>query len=131
MNFLLQETIIFAVLSPCRTLYVFASLLHYALISQTPYDTLNFTTMIIDPLQTMDCLRDGEDLVFLYQLVWGQTDTSYACHVAAMMGLPKELVERGAKVNSIPIPNYCLIFDPFSSKSAPYVYGICMGKYQF
>jgi len=43
-------------------------------------------------------LQDGEELVFLYQLVEGKTDTSYACHIAAMMGLASELVKRGAKV---------------------------------
>lgn len=48
--------------------------------------------------QTMEVLQDGEELVFLYQLVEGKTDTSYACHIAAMMGLAPELVKRGAKV---------------------------------
>ena len=46
----------------------------------------------------MEVLQDGEELVFLYQLVEGKTDTSYACHIAAMMGLAPELVKRGAKV---------------------------------
>ncbi len=46
----------------------------------------------------MDFIRDGEELVFLYQLVPGTSDTSYACHVALMAGLPKELVRRGAEV---------------------------------
>ena len=46
----------------------------------------------------MEVLQDGEEFVFLYQLVEGKTDTSYACHIAAMMGLASELVKRGAKV---------------------------------
>ena len=48
----------------------------------------------------MEVLQDGEELVFLYQLEPGKTDTSYACHIAAMMGLAPELVQRGAKVQT-------------------------------
>ena len=60
-------------------------------------------------LQTMDCLQDGDELVFLYQLVKGQTSTSYACQVAAAMGLPPQVVARGAQVMDLisrkrPIP---------------------------
>ena len=60
-------------------------------------------------LQTMDCLQDGDELVFLYQLVKGQTSTSYACQVAAAMGLPPQVVARGAQVTDLisrkrPIP---------------------------
>ena len=60
-------------------------------------------------LQTMDCLQNGDELVFLYQLVKGQTSTSYACQVAAAMGLPPQVVARGAQVTDLisrnrPIP---------------------------
>ena len=50
--------------------------------------------------QTIEVLQDGEELVFLYQLVAGKTDTSYACHIAAMMGVAPELVQRGTKVQT-------------------------------
>ena len=56
--------------------------------------------------QTMEVLQDGEELVFLYQLVEGKTDTSYACHIAAMMGLAPELVQRGAKVQKYMQPHH-------------------------
>ena len=47
----------------------------------------------------MDFLQDGEELVFLYQLVPGVSDSSYACHIASMVGLPKQIVQRGAEVD--------------------------------
>ncbi len=40
---------------------------------------------------------DGE-LVFLYQLKEGSTNTSYACHIATIAGIPKEIVTRGNEV---------------------------------
>ena len=47
----------------------------------------------------MEVLRDDEgELVFLYQLVEGTTQTSYACHVATVAGIPKEIVSRGSEV---------------------------------
>ena len=57
----------------------------------------------------MDCLQDGDELVFLYQLVEGQTTSSYACQVAAAMGLSPKVVARGAQVTDLisrnkPIP---------------------------
>ena len=58
---------------------------------------------------TMEVLQDGEELVFLYQLVEGKTDTSYACHIAAMMGLAPELVQRGAKVQTC-IKNIMILY---------------------
>ena len=36
--------------------------------------------------------------MFLYQLVPGVSDSSYACHIASMVGLPKQIVQRGAEV---------------------------------
>ena len=57
----------------------------------------------------MDTLQDQEDLVFLYQLVQGCTSASYACQVAAAMGLPPGVVARGSQVTDLisrnqPIP---------------------------
>ena len=46
----------------------------------------------------MDTVQDEDELVFLYQLVRGKTDTSYACHVAASMGLDPAIVKRGVQV---------------------------------
>ena len=48
----------------------------------------------------METQREGDELVFLYQLVQGQSDTSYACHTATTAGIPAEIVQRGAKVSS-------------------------------
>ena len=57
----------------------------------------------------MDCLQDKDELVFLYQLVKGQCNSSYACQVAAAMGLPPKVIARGAQVTDLisrnePIP---------------------------
>ena len=46
----------------------------------------------------METLQDRGELVFLYQLVPGHSDTSYACHIASMAGLPTELLQRAAQV---------------------------------
>ena len=47
----------------------------------------------------MEVLRDGSELVFLYQLVKGHSNNSLACHIASIAGLPQELVERGSEVS--------------------------------
>ena len=44
--------------------------------------------------QVMEVLNEGEDMVFLYQLVRGQSDSSHACHVATMMGISDDIVKR-------------------------------------
>ena len=46
----------------------------------------------------MEVLEEADELVFLYHLVDGKSDTSHACHIAASVGLPKEIVRRGAEV---------------------------------
>ncbi|KAI8509953.1 mutS protein [Branchiostoma belcheri] len=51
--------------------------------------------------QMMETLQDGEQLVFLYQLVEGVADSSYACTIAAQVGLPSELISRGAEVSEL------------------------------
>ena len=48
----------------------------------------------------METIQDGNELVFLYQLIPGHSDTSHACHIATLAGLPKEVVERGAQVST-------------------------------
>ncbi len=58
----------------------------------------------------MDTLQDKDELVFLYQLVQGSTSTSYACQVAAAMGIPPKVIARGTQVTdlvsrNLPIPS--------------------------
>ena len=48
--------------------------------------------------QTLESLHNGEELVFLYQLVEGHTSSSYASHVAIQAGLPSAIVQRGNEV---------------------------------
>ena len=53
-------------------------------------------------LQTMEVLQEGEELVFLYQLTEGTTDSSLACHVMALTGTPQEIISRAAQVPDLP-----------------------------
>jgi hypothetical protein len=46
----------------------------------------------------MESMQNGDELVFLYQLVDGYTNTSYACHIAALAGISDDLVQRGHEV---------------------------------
>ena len=46
----------------------------------------------------METMQNGDELVFLYQLVDGYTNTSYACHIAALAGISSDLVQRGHEV---------------------------------
>ena len=48
--------------------------------------------------QTMESMQNGDELVFLYQLVDGHTNTSYACHIAALAGISNDLVQRGHEI---------------------------------
>ncbi|XP_053395612.1 LOW QUALITY PROTEIN: mutS protein homolog 5-like [Mercenaria mercenaria] len=50
---------------------------------------------------TLETLHNGEELVFLYQLVEGHTTSSYACHVATQAGLPSTVVKRGMEVSQL------------------------------
>ena len=43
----------------------------------------------------METQGERDELVFLYQLVQGQSDTSYAYHTATTAGIPAEIVQRG------------------------------------
>ena len=47
----------------------------------------------------MEVMREEEELVFLYQLVDGHADSSFACHIASLAGVPDELVKRAHQVN--------------------------------
>ncbi|KAK6178854.1 hypothetical protein SNE40_011344 [Patella caerulea] len=69
----------------------FHSIIHRQILPQTPQ--LKFLTL--------DTLHNGEDLVFLYQIVEGHTSSSYASHVAAKVGLPQEIVKRGIEVSDL------------------------------
>ena len=53
----------------------------------------------------METLQDGDELVFLYQLIPGHCDSSFACHIASLAGLPKEVVQRGAQVRLPHLPH--------------------------
>ena len=46
----------------------------------------------------MDCLEDGDELVFLYQLVRGKAKSSHAFQVAASIGLDSDIVKRATEV---------------------------------
>lgn len=43
-------------------------------------------------------MQNGDELVFLYQLVDGYTNTSYACHIASLAGISSDIVQRGHEV---------------------------------
>ena len=48
--------------------------------------------------QTMEVMHDGSELIFLYQLIDGSTNYSYACQIADNEGLPTKIVKRGTQV---------------------------------
>ena len=47
----------------------------------------------------MQTINQEEELVFLYQLTQGTCDTSCAGHIANLVGLPQEIIKRGAQVH--------------------------------
>ena len=49
----------------------------------------------------MEVLHEQNELVFLYQLIEGSTQSSYACHVASSAGLPDRMLARAAEVNIV------------------------------
>ncbi|XP_029213276.2 mutS protein homolog 5-like isoform X3 [Acropora millepora] len=51
--------------------------------------------------QTMQVIQEDEELVFLYQLVDGQADSSFACHIASLAGVPNELIKRAYQVTEL------------------------------
>ncbi|VDI65653.1 DNA mismatch repair protein MSH5 [Mytilus galloprovincialis] len=50
---------------------------------------------------TLETVHDGEELLFLYHLVAGHTNSSYASHIALQAGLPQEIVKRGTEVSKL------------------------------
>ncbi len=51
--------------------------------------------------QTMSTLHDKDELVFLYKLIQGVTCSSYACKVAAAMGIERSIIDRGSEVTEL------------------------------
>ena len=62
----------------------------------------------------METMHDSDELVFLYKLVRGQTGSSYACKVAASMGIEKSIIERGSEVTELISKN-----KPVTRKDSP------------
>ncbi|XP_078354214.1 mutS protein homolog 5-like isoform X2 [Oculina patagonica] len=59
--------------------------------------------------QTMQVMEENEEIAFLYHLVDGYAESSLACHIASLAGLPDELVKRAHQVTELtrcnkPIP---------------------------
>ncbi|XP_053330075.1 mutS protein homolog 5 [Spea bombifrons] len=57
-----------------------------------------------DPLlhyQTLEWCLDGEELVFFYQMKDGVSEASQAARVAAMAGLPANIIRRGMEVSEL------------------------------
>lgn len=50
---------------------------------------------------TLETLHNGEELLFLYHLIEGHANSSYAGHVAIQAGLPQEIVKRGTEVSDL------------------------------
>ena len=46
----------------------------------------------------METISDKGELVFLYQLIQGRSDTSHACHIAATVGIPPHIIQRAEQV---------------------------------
>ena len=46
----------------------------------------------------MQVMEENEDIAFLYHLVEGYAESSLACHIASLAGLPDELVKRAHQV---------------------------------
>ena len=55
----------------------------------------------------MDTIMDGDDVVFLHQLVDGVTRRSHALHIATVAGLSPGIIERSAEVK----PGYLLVYN--------------------
>lgn len=48
----------------------------------------------------MQVMEENEDIAFLYHLVDGYAESSLACHIASLAGLPDELVKRAHQVGT-------------------------------
>ncbi len=49
----------------------------------------------------MDTLHENNELIFLYKLTCGVTQSSYACKVAAAMGIDSSIIQRGSEVTEL------------------------------
>ena len=62
-------------------------------------------TRYLHLLQTMECLEDCNELVFLYQLARGKAKSSHAFQLAASNGIDSDVVKRAAEVSRIILLN--------------------------
>lgn len=51
--------------------------------------------------QTMETMHNGEELVFLFQLIPGFAKSSFANETALQAGLPSEIVKRGVEISKL------------------------------
>ena len=51
----------------------------------------------------MQVMEENGDIAFLYHLVDGYAESSLACHIATLAGLPEELVKRAHQVGNYTI----------------------------
>ena len=49
--------------------------------------------------QTLDIQMNGQEIVYLYQLKEGHRNSSYACNIADLVGVPDSIIHRGKEVN--------------------------------
>lgn len=47
----------------------------------------------------MQVMEEDEDIAFLYHLIDGYAESSLACHIASLAGLPDELLKRAQQVS--------------------------------
>ncbi|KAK3089281.1 hypothetical protein FSP39_002315 [Pinctada imbricata] len=69
----------------------FHSIIHQHLLPQSP----------LIKYMTFETLHEDGELLFLYQLIEGHTNSSYACHIATLAGQSKEIVRRGSQVSEL------------------------------
>lgn len=48
----------------------------------------------------MQVIEEDEDIAFLYHLIDGYAESSLACHIASVTGLPDELIKRAQQVTT-------------------------------
>ncbi|KAH9515439.1 MutS protein msh5 [Bulinus truncatus] len=59
---------------------------------------------------TLETLIQNDELVFLYQIKEGHTSSSYACNIAALVGIPGPIIQRSKEVSELlcqfkPVPH--------------------------
>lgn len=50
---------------------------------------------------TMETHQDGEELIFFYQIKQGMSTVSHAANIAALAGMPAQIIERGVEVSEL------------------------------